>query len=431
MISRNSGPRHGFARVLSLVAVLALIVPGLAFGHGENAEGLPVIPLTIVNNTNISSPLYVYIKGIVSLPTKTLPAGTWVYVSDLNGNITIMPSIKPGDYTGKLALDLGTTKTTMMKFPKLNAVRIYFSFGNPIMVCCSNAVGTSPSEPAGWVTTDPNFNTLFDWAELVWDNGGNRGLGHRTRLGGNVTQVDMFGLPMHLTLQGTSPASDQPLTANAGFTSDLPTMMAAYQQLGSPWTGLIVYSNFGNVPLRVVSPYHGIALGIFPRDELDSYIDQVFMFYNTNTLMVHASCDQDDGVVHTLAGTTSGDFLVFKENGVPRFRFKKPDSLTVYQNEIHPKPTPQTELNQCLAGVVAAKLGGAFVRTSLVVNTNLDACQTNQFYVSDPVQKYAEFFHSFGINNQAYSFGYDDTCDQSSYINVDDPTAMTITVGGG
>jgi hypothetical protein len=59
-----------------------------------------------------------------------------------------------------------------------------------------------------------------------------------------------------------------------------------------------------------------------------------------------------------------------------------------------------------------------------------DACVTSQFYTSAPIQKYAKFFHDYGINNKAYSYGYDDTCDQSSYIVVDDPTAVTITLGG-
>jgi hypothetical protein len=341
-----------------------------------------------------------------------------------------MPNIGPGDYTGKLGINLGTATTTAMKFPKLNAARIYFSFGNPIKVCCSAGVGSSPSELAGWVTTDPNYNTPFDWAELVWDNFGQNPYGLKTRLGGNVTQVDMFGLPLQLSLQGSSPATGQPVTANAGFTASLPTIMNAYLQLGSPWTALVT-DNSDNAFVRVVSPYHGISLGTFPKDELDSYIDQVFMFYTTNTLTATASCPQDKGVVHTLSGSTATGDLVFTDKTGVQFQFKKPSTLAVYQNEIHPKPSPATELDKCLAAVVAAKLGGAFIRTTLLVNTNLDACQTSQFYVSAPVQKYAQLFHEFGINNKAYSFGYDDTCDQSSYINIADPTTMTITIGGG
>jgi hypothetical protein len=40
----------GLGRVLSLALFLALAVPGLALGD-DNAEGLPVVPFTVVNNT--------------------------------------------------------------------------------------------------------------------------------------------------------------------------------------------------------------------------------------------------------------------------------------------------------------------------------------------------------------------------------------------
>ena len=113
-----------------------------------------------------------------------------------------------------------------------------------------------------------------------------------------------------------------------------------------------------------------------------------------------------------------------------RFQFLQPTTLTVYQNEIHANPTPAPPLYNCLSGVVAATLGGAFIRTNLLLNTNLNACNTSQFYVGSPIQQYAQSFHAYGVNHLAYSFGYDDTCGQSSYINIDDPTGFSITVGG-
>ncbi|MFZ0507843.1 MAG: beta-1,3-glucanase family protein [Methylocella sp.] len=431
-------------RVLSVAAFLSLAVPSLALGQGFNNEGLPVIPFTVVNNFNTTVPLYVYIKGQVNpediRKNSPLTPDSRVYVTDLTGDIAAVPYI-PSGYTGMLALNLGTAKTTSMMFPKLNGVRIYFSFVNPTMVCCNTAVGGAPSEPTGWVTTDPNYNTVFDWAELAWDNGGNTGLGHTTRLGGNLTQVDMFGMPMRLSLGGQSTTiGNTPITQKAGFTSNRPTILSAYLQLGTPWTTLFLTNSGGPLPrLRVISPYHGIALGLFPPKKLDTYISQVFTFYTSNTLMTSATCPQDN-ITHTLAGNTiTGGFLVFKDAGVERFRFATPSTLTVYQNEISAIPAPDNPatpgLNACLGGAVAAKLGGAFIRTTLLVlpSNNLDTyCMTPAlFYVNTPAQKYAQIFHTFGINHLAYSFGYDDSCDQSSYISVDDPTAMTITLGGG
>ncbi len=422
--NRGRAVWRALARVLSPTTFLALAIPSLALGQTNN-EGLPLVPLQIVNNYNTTENLFVYIHGLLASSTPDIPAGSTVYVSNVNGDIKVMPVM--GTYQS-LALNLGTGQSTTIMFPKLNAARVYVSLGRGLQVCCNSAAGAPPSEPIGWSSTEPNYNTPFDWAELNWDNTGNAGLGHKTRLGGNVTQVDMFGLPLLLTLKGKSTVADQPATANAGLTRRFDTIMSAYQALGTPWTQLIV--NSGGAPSRVISPYHGIGNGVFPNNALDSYISQVFSFYQSNSLTVRASCGQDGGVTHVLSGSTSGGALVFSEGGTARFQFLQPTTLTVYQNEIHANPTPASPLYNCLSGVVAAKLGGAFIRTSLLLNTNIDACNTSQFYVGSPIQQYAKFFHTYGVNHLAYSFGYDDTCGQSSYINIDDPTGFSITVGG-
>jgi hypothetical protein len=287
---------------------------------------------------------------------------------------------------------------------------------------------------------NPNYNTVFDWGELTWDSSGNAAFGHTTRLGGNSTEVDMFGIPMRLHLVGLNSGGPGPSIQNSGFAVSRPTILSAYLQLGPPWTNLFLRNSGGPlVRLRVISPYHGIALGLFPPKKLDSYINQVFTFYAINTLTATASCPHDGGIVHTLAGNTNpgGSHLVFKEAGAKRFMFEKPNTLTVYQNGISAIPAPDSpatpNLNACLGGVVAAKLGGAFIRTTLLTNTNLDTyCTTpTQFYLGVPIQKYAQIFHTYAINHLAYSFGYDDSCNQSSYINVDNPSSMKITLGGG
>jgi hypothetical protein len=417
--SSHSGVWRTITRALSPAASLGLAIPSLALAQTNN-EGLPLIPLQIVNNYNTAQSLYVYIHGLVPTATQNIPAGSSVYVSDVNGDIAIMPQILPQGTYRSLALNVGTGQSITMMFPQLSSARIYVSSGGGLQVCCNSAAGSPPSEPIGWSSTEPNYNTPFDWAELNWDN---------LVLGGNVTQVDMFGLPLLLTLKGKSTTVDQPGISNAGFSQRFQTIMSAYQTLGAPWTQLIV-SDSNNKPLRVISPYHGIQSGVFPSNALDSYISQVFSFYQSNSLAVTASCGQDGYILHTFFGSTSGGVLVFSEGGTPRFQFLQPNTLTVYTNEISANPTPASPLYNCLSAVVAAKLGAAFIRTNLLVNTNLDACNTSQFYVNSPIQKYAQLFHVYAVNHLAYSFPYDDTCGQSSYIAIDDPTGMTITVGG-
>ncbi|MGH7867327.1 MAG: hypothetical protein ACREP9_06750 [Candidatus Dormibacteraceae bacterium] len=132
----------GLRRVLSLAAFLSLAVPGLALGQGFNNLGLPIIPLTVVNNFDTTMPVFVYIKGKVNpediSPGSGIKTDDWFYVKDVSGNIDKIPPLLPdGTFTGRLALNLGTAQTTTLQFPKLNGVRIYFSFGAPTQVCCN------------------------------------------------------------------------------------------------------------------------------------------------------------------------------------------------------------------------------------------------------------------------------------------------------
>jgi hypothetical protein len=87
--------------------------------------------------------------------------------------------------------------------------------------------------------------------------------------------------------------------------------------------------------------------------------------------------------------------------------------------------------NDCLAALaVEAKVQGAVMRTNLIVNNDLDACVKNQFYLNPPVNNYAKLWHTTGIGGRAYGFGFDDTCDQSSFELIFNPTKLTITLPG-
>ncbi len=427
--SRRSGLRWALLRAMACGAFLAAMwAPSLALGQPteQNNEGLNIIPLDITNNVTTAPALFVYIVGIVPKGSNSLQAGDWAYVTDLQGNVNITPSI-PVTAPISLGLNVGTGTTTQMMLPKLDALRIYLSLGNGLLVQTNSQQGAAPSAPCGWCGTgstenDNNFNTIFDWAELAWT-----GDGSVTTMGGNTTQVDMFGLPLLLALHGNNPTDGQPTIEYAGFMDKRPTIMNAYANLGAPWTSLLLF-DINDARMRAVAPYHGIAMGVFPANQLQSYIDSVWTYYASHTMTVKHSCPQDNGQVHSYLAQQIAGNLIFSENGVAKFQFPKPNTLTVYQNEIAPDPLPTDALILCLARGVAAKLGGAFVRTNLLVNTNLDACRVSQFYVNDPITKYAQIFHQFGLYGLAYSFGYDDTCEQSSYITVQDPTALSISI---
>jgi hypothetical protein len=429
--NRWSGLRRRLVRAISVAAFVACTsIPCLAEAQ-QNNEGLDIVPLNIANNLPGSRLLFVYIIGQLGTNSVSYPAGTAVYVTDLQGNVSITPSI-PATRPISLGLNVGDAKSIPMMLPKLIGIRVYLSLSSGLLVHTNSSQGAPPSAPCGWCGTGnpedaTNFSTIFEFAELTWVDK-NGGLGHETNLGGNVTEVDLFGEPLHLTLQGNDPANPGifPVVVDAGFTQTRPTIMSAYANLGSPWTSLLLQNDSGN-NLRVVAPYHGIEMGIFPADQLDSYITGV---WSSSTLLVDvtAACGQDGGMIHRYVGQNSGGNLVFSEGGVHKFQFPNPPTLAVYRNEIEASPLPSDALTACLARVVAAKLGGALVRSVLLANPILDACRPNQFYLNAPVTKYAQLFHQFGIGNFASAFGYDDTCDQSSFITVDNPTAVNIAI---
>jgi len=289
---RGRGLWRALARTMSLGMLLACIALGQAAAQ-QNNEGLAVVPLKITYNGTNTAPLFVYIVGILAAKSNSFPAGKAVFVTDVQGNVDITPAI-PADAPISLGLALGTGRSISMMMPKLVGMRIYISLGNGLLVQTNNQEGAPPSAPCGWCGTGnienaTNFNTIYDWAELTWVDK-NGGTGHETNLGGNVTEVDLFGLPLLLTFVGNDPASISPKTVveNAGFTQKRSTIVNAYASLGAPWTSLLLSNNSGT-RVRVIAPFHGIELGVFPATELDTYIGQVWNS-SSLSLAVEAAC---------------------------------------------------------------------------------------------------------------------------------------------
>lgn len=268
----------------------------------------------------------------------------------------------------------------------------------------------------------------------------NGGAGHETNLGGNVSEVDQFGLPLHLTFSGNDPApvnpGPAPLTRNAGFTQKRETIIDAFANLGLPWSSLLL-NNDGGARVRVIAPDHGIEMNVFPANELEAAILDVWG-PTSRFVLANQACPQDGGIVHCLQGASGAfgnnpGFVFFSEEGNPtvtRFQLAQPDTLSVYRDQIAASPPPTDELDACLAKGVAHKLAASIVRTALRIEQSVDACNLRNFYSSSPVQKYPQLFHQFGVANLAYAFEADDTCSQSSFITVDAPTQIDIMISG-
>ena len=443
MANGRGGLRHALLRAMSVVAFVACTsIPGLALAN--NNAGLRTIPLHISNHINLAQDLYILIFGVINRDNgKGFPVGSNVYVTNTQGDVAITPAI-PGNAPISLSLKVGMGTENDLTLPKLTAVRIYSSLGAGLLVHTGGIMGGGLVLPTVQNPSDPNFNTRFDFTELTWIS--QAPIPNHpeitTNLGINVTEVDAFGLVQQFTIEGTDPATFQPnTTLTSGFlsTARRPDLFNMLQSFGPPWSNLIV----GNEVLaRALAPNLAINANLFPQDQLDDYTNQVFSRFITSpplTTTVSVCTNPEpfpcDPVTYNFTGSTSGGELVFSDanKGGAIFSLQKWSTLNAYAGSFpYGSKQPANYADEQAGLAVQAKLQGALMRTTLLVNSDLDSyCNDpTQFYVNAPVNMYAKLWHSAGINGNAYGFGFDDTCSQSSFKLIFNPTRLTITLLG-
>ena len=442
--NRRIGLWHAVVRALSVAAFLIGIwMPSLALGQ-VNTVGLPVIPLHFSNHINTTDHLFVWIFGVTNQAATGIPIKSQVVVTNPDGDVEITPAV-PGDMPRSFGIDVGTATEIDLMLPKLSGIRIYSSLGAGLKTqnggIKNNGLATPDVENPG----DPNFGTIFDSIETTWEDQAPI-TGHpeiKTNLGTNVTEVDLFGLVQQYTVDGTDPATLAPnTTKTAGFlsTARRPALFNTLSGFGPPWSNLILTATDGT-DLRAVSPNHAIhgtlpPFPLFPADQLKSYIAKVFSKYATTQLTTTVSvaeCDTCPTVTYNFKGSAAGGEFVFSDpsKGGPIFSLAEWSTFNAYEGHFpFGLLAPKAGVETLAALAVEAKLQGAVMRTNLLVNTNLDACDKKQFYVNPPVNMYSSLWHTDGIDGKAYGFGFDDTCDQSSFELIFNPTKLTITLPG-
>ena len=402
-------------------ALAAASLPNLGRAKPVSATNnakLPLIPFTITNNTG--EDVYMYAWGKVEGTT------TYVYISDFNGDVTAFPhGAKLKYYSLKLP-----NKVTNANFPQLEGVRIYFSIGAPLPVSSTNSVGI-PEALVGWINTKPEFPLIWDWVEINWLQ-----YPGYTRLVGNITQVQMFGLAFDLVLNGFDPANPlNPFTFRNGFESGglRAKIIAEIKAAGAPWSNLIINNPTpGGVPIRVLEPGSSIApIGVgvpnFPANYLDDYVKNVIMpFYGENTTN---RLTYKGLLPKQWTGFTSGGKFIFAPEGTAtkQYTFDPPVTVDIYNNTI-----PFTDGD---SGQIAATLGASICRSTLGFTATpgfpVPRTQRNLYYTNPPIFEYASIIHKNAIDNNAFCFGYDEVALGNGVTNqVQDPTSMEVTIRG-
>ena len=405
-----------------------------------NDRGLETIPFRILNQSGLEAPLYIWIQGIVP---DTTP-GEYVYVSDLGGNVTEIPK---GSKKLTLSMPLPASETTIA-LPRLIALRVYLSFGEPLFTD-TNALGI-PTSPSGWSPDDPlqggNYGKLWDFFELTWT----RDDSTTTSLGANLTQLDFLGLALQLDNYGYKPDLKTPEHLTTGFEGNArSTIFKTIEELGEPWSKLVLPAldpAFPGIPLRVLCPYHGMELDLFPKDQLEKYINDVWSYYTKKQLLVtvvggeYAGLVQSDGphkdlfVFEPPKGTGQSPVMIRNPNTSRHAGFVS-GSKDVYECQLQLDVVPPSPL-PVDAQQIARNLGAGFMRSTLgqgvAGGVNLDMLplcnEVGQYYMHEPINQYAAAIHKHSILGKAYAYGYDDVCEQSSVGITKNPTKLVLTV---
>jgi hypothetical protein len=268
--------------------------------------------------------------------------------------------------------------------------RVYFSLGAKLKfkVVGDNAL----QHPAGWVATDPSFGVLYDVVEFTFNGAG---------MFCNTTSVDMFSVPADITLTGTRTQTIGALKPGARA-----AIFAAIKQIPA-FAPLIVADR------RVIAPGHGLEAGLFAADFYDSYVDRVLARYAGTDLRIVANA-------RTFTGRVAGDTFTFDNGASGMARPSTRDILFCDGALAAP--------NDGITGPVAAVLGAAYNRSTLLTSADQPATDPAGFYPDAVTNHYSRVLHDNYQDGKVYGFAFDDVADFASFIQDSAPTSVTLNL---
>lgn len=346
------------------------------------------LPTTIVNNSGIAGWFYIFGSDANGIPMHVRPDGAVVANSladrDASGHV---------DYSVPIA----ATGSTTFRFPHLNG-RMYVSLGQKLSVSGNvDARGrVNVSTPVGWNPRDANYAVLHDWVEYAYSG---------TTFNVNVTAVDMYGLPMSITLDGRT-------TQKTGSLPGARSAIFAGLRADPNFAGTVLTQNA--IDLRALSPGHAAGLGLFSPTYLDPYISQVWSYYTNHTYTIA----NQPGVSGSVDSTNT---LRFTKSGAPYIAFAKPTTLDVFgcSGAII---SPNTA-----AGGLGSDLCAALNRGTALAAVQPDNVAAD-FYGVPLTNVYSRVIHQYSIAGKAYGFPYDDNGGFSSFVADGQPRAFTVTI---
>ncbi|MFD7705289.1 glycoside hydrolase family 64 protein [Streptomyces caelestis] len=395
-------PRHqrtlGRRKVLFALGGAAVAIPAaaaiaphaLADQSGERKAGAAAgaLPLTIVNDSGSfdNANVHLYIVGNVD--------GRQVRVTPEGAVVPVAASDNGPDGFTDYAIDLAGSGETRLSLPYMSG-RIYVSLGAKLKfkVVTDGNGNAALQYPAGWVASDPNYGVLHDCAEFTYNSSG---------MFCNTTMVDMFSVPLSIRLTG---AKDQ--TTGTVREGGRAAAFAAVKQVEA-FSRLVVDDT------RIIAPGHGLDAGLFAKDYLAPYIDEVWSTYTGRDLKVTTNAG-------TFTGRVRGERFTF--DGPAQVSFGRPSTRDVlFCDGALAAPNDGT------TGPVAAVLGAGFNRSTLLSHPDQPTADASVFYRTELTNHYSKALHTATEDGRAYGFAFDDVADFASYIQDTAPTGLRLTL---
>ena len=264
-------------------------------------------------------------------------------------------------------------------------------------------------------TSDPNYNTHFEFAEFT--------LTHGHDMFTNTTRVDFFDFPIATRLvgdngwvNGQGDADHFDLTVgDMGTRSDI---ISKYLNEAPSSIWATCYDG-----MRLVAPCkkefnEGKQYGNY----YDAYINQFWTKYSNEDLIFN--CD-----IGTVTGRVHGNVMIFTKTGSSKqYYVYKPTTQDVLEGKGNFNRTDvtieedrdrhQTEL------AIEAQMCAAFTRGVACDPSNW--ANEAMYYQSGTYNYYAGFFHKTHYDGFAYGFCYDDVFDHSTLLHYTNATGLIV-----
>ncbi|MBR8743562.1 beta-1,3-glucanase family protein [Nocardiopsis sp. MG754419] len=354
----------------------------------NNADNVGALPVSVTNNSGRygDDEVLLYIVGT----DLTTDQHCWVDSSGTPHPVSLDDNTDDG-YTD-YAIPLGALPDDMT-LPYMSG-RIYLALGGKLGIRIVEDGDGNPALqlPSGWVEEDGSFDVLHDTVEFTHNEDG---------MFCNTSMVDQFSVPIGIRLTGDDDQSTGFLLPG-GRDAIFETLRA-----DSDFSPLVFDDH------RIIAPGHGLDTGIFPSDYFDPYVDEVWSRYAGTDLSVTTNAG-------TFTGRVEGDELLFDGGVSPIPRPSTRDVLFCDGALAAP--------NDGITGPVAAIVGAALNRSTLLDSADQPTNDPAAFYLNEIANHYAAVFHENTEDGKAYGFAFDDVEDFASYVQDHGPSGLEITL---